>query len=186
MAKVDLNALTGHLHGIVGDLVFKRVRGRLQAAMRPKPRTSPPTENQRAHHVVFKRAISHARHAMADPELQPIYQRVAAAQNRSAFTTAVGDYFNPPEVQLVDVSRFAGKSGDKVTIMATDDVEVKAVGMVVRRSDGTVIEEGPASRVFEEWVYILTTAIAAGTSLIFEVTATDWAGNKGMAHKMYP
>lgn len=187
MAKVDMNALTQHLQGRVGDMVFRKVRGRLQVALRPRMlRRPPPTADQLAQQRVFKDALNYSKNALANPESRAVYEEVGRLKNKDARSLAVGDYFNPPVVHKIDVAGYKGLIGDKITIMADDDVAVRSVDVAVRKSDGTILEQGPASRVFDAWVYTATTAVAPGTNLIIEVTAADWPGNKGMKHHMLP
>jgi len=54
MASVELNAITEHFRGRVGDVVFKRLYGRLVVSMRPRPTTKPPSELQLAHQQKFR------------------------------------------------------------------------------------------------------------------------------------
>ena len=187
MAKVDMNSLTQHLQGRVGDMVFRRVRGQMQAVLRPCTlRRPPPTSDQLAQQAVFKEALNYAKGALADPEKRVVYEAAAQAKNKDARALAVGDFFRPPTVQKVDMSNYNGRVGDKIAIMADDDVAVRKVEVKVRKSDGTVLEEGPAAPLFDGWVYTATTAVAAGTNLIIEVTAIDWPGNKGVKNQQYP
>ena len=186
MANVDLNAITQHFRGKVGDLVFRQPRGRLQVLLRPKTSLKPPSDDQRAQRAAFKKALCNAKEAVADPVKRAVYERVAAVKNVSAFALAVGDCFHPPSVDDIDLRDFKGVAGNAIPIMASDDVEVKEVGVVVRKSDGTALEQGAATLTYGKWRYTLQTTIPPGTNLIIEVTATDWAGNKGMGNKMYP
>ena len=186
MAKVEINAITQHFRGMLGDIVFRRRFGRLISALRPKPSLLPPTEAQRAQRGAFKDALSYAKKALSDPAIRPVYERASELKQNDMRSLAVGDYFNFPEVRKIDLSAFHGHIGDKIGIMAEDDVAVRKVDVVVRKSDGTILEQGPAVLLHDEWVYTMTTAIAAGLNLIFEATATDWPGNEGRANKLYP
>ena len=186
MAKVDFNAITQHFRGLVGDLVFRRRFGRLQAILRPKPSLTPPSEAQRAQRVEFKEALSYAKSALADPVSRAVYERAADRQQNDARSLAVGDYFKPPVVQKIDMSDYLGRIGDTIAVLADDDVAVKGVAVIVRRSDGTILEQGPAELIHDKWIYRATTAVPIGQNLIVEVTATDWPGNVGKANKLYP
>ena len=44
----------------------------------------------------------------------------------------------------MDVSRYAGQVGDPIVIRASDDFEVKDVGVALTRGDGRAIESGAA------------------------------------------
>ena len=186
MGKVDINTVSTPFHGKVGLVVFRNVRGRLQVAAPPVPSRLPPTEAQLAHHQEFREGISYAKSALADPISRPVYERASERRQQNAFPLAVGDFFNPPVVQRVDLTGFTHQPGGKVVVFATDDVEVKSVTVIVRKSDGTILEQGPAQLVLDKWIYTTTTAVVPGTNLIFEVTAADWPGNEGKANKLYP
>ena len=62
-----MNAITQHLRGKVGDLVFKLAGGRLIAALRPKPFTGPPSLGQLDVRLRFRKGISYAIATLADP-----------------------------------------------------------------------------------------------------------------------
>ena len=187
MANVDMNALTQHLQGRVGDMVFRKMNGRMHALLRPRLlRRPPPSANQIAQQGAVKDALSYAKRALADPESRAVYEQVALVKQKSARALAVGDFFNPPAVRRITLTDYAGRVGDKISIAAEDDVAVRRVGVIIRRSDGTILEQGPAVAQFDAWQYTATTAIPDGTNLIIEVTATDWAGNQGKANKLYP
>ena len=186
MANVDLNPVSDPFHGRIGSVVFRRVYGKLQAAYRPKPPAGPPTENQLAQRTEFGKAIVWARGALADPVRRALYEQASVSQQKNAFALAVGDYFDVPTVQDVDLEAYRGQPGDKIVVMARDGVAVKGVTVIVRQSDGTIVEQGPAVQVHTLWHYTATTAVPAGANLIIEVAATDWPGNVGKANKLYP
>lgn len=185
MAKVQLNAITEHFSGRIGDVVFRRSLGRLQATLRPKRRTSPPSADQLAQRVVFLKGVSYAKAALADPATRIAYENAARTKQMSAFATAMSDYFRLPAVQDIDVSGYRGRVGDKILVLATDDVEVAGVTVVVRKSDGAEIEQGAAVLENLKWHYTAKTAIAAGQHLIIEVTARDRPGNLGRGNRLY-
>jgi hypothetical protein len=185
MAKVELNAITQHFRGRVGDVVFRTSYGRLQATLRQKKPTTPPTPEQIAQRVEFRKGISYAQAALADPVTRGVYENAGRAHQMSALAAAVGDYFKPPAIDDIDVSGYRGRVGDRILVMASDDVAVKEVTVAVRKADGTVIEQGPAVLQNLKWRYAATTAVAAGEQVVVDVTAQDWPGNAGRAEKPY-
>ncbi len=186
MANVDLNAITEHFRGKVGDLVFRRSNGRLQAMLRPRPTRTPPTEAQLAHRVDFQRAILYAKKALAAPETRAVYERVGEMKQQNAFSAAVGDFFRPPVVLEIKTDAYHGQVGDPIEILAKDDVEVMSVAVKLMAADGTVVESGPATFALGAWTYVGSTALAAGAAITIEVTATDRPGNTGVLTKVYP
>jgi hypothetical protein len=69
--------------------------------------------------------------------------------------------------------------GDKISIRASDDVEVSGVTLTIRDQGGTVLESGAAvwTPASASWVYTATTALAQGQAVSIEVTATDRPGH---------
>ncbi len=187
MANLRYAPITDPLQGRVGGVVFRRWFGRLIAAYRPNPPSTPPTPDQLAQRVVFGKANVYANEAMADPERRAVYERMSPLKQMPARAVAIGDYFNSPEVMEIDLSAFHGQVGDRIKVRATDDVEVRSVHVLIRKSgDGTVLEEADAAFATGAWHYTCTTAIPPGTFLIIEAKAKDWAGNQGMKILNYP
>jgi hypothetical protein len=186
MSKVRYNTVADALQGRVGVLVFRRVRGKLRVSNRPNESSKPPSASQLAQRVVFARAIAKARDMLSNEDMRLMYERVAAAKQTTAFAAAMGDYFHPPEVPDMEMDGFTGAIGSMIKIRATDDVQVKSVYVIVRKTDGTVLEQGAAVASGSYWYYTCTTAIPAGTFLTIEAAAKDWMGNEGKKNLNYP
>jgi hypothetical protein len=67
MAKVELNAITSHFLGKLGDVLFRNYLGRKVVALRPKPRSAPPTEAQQQVRDRFLLAAAYAKGALGNP-----------------------------------------------------------------------------------------------------------------------
>ena len=48
---------------------------------------------QKAHRQRFKKAVSYARAAMAEPKVRAVYEKMAAKKGKRPFDMAVSDYF---------------------------------------------------------------------------------------------
>jgi hypothetical protein len=185
MAKVEMNAITQHFAGRLGDIIFRRFRGKLFAGMRPKPFTGPPTEGQMGVRLRFRKGITYAQAAMLDPIARAAYEQFGLAHDKSAFAAAVGDYFRPPSVDDIDLALYKGKVGEKVAIIAADDVQVLSVHVIIRNQAGVIAEQGDAVLTAGKWMYTATTALPIGQTATVEVTAKDRPGNIGTKQKAY-
>jgi hypothetical protein len=186
MAKVDLNAITQHFRGRVGDLVFRRHLGKLITALRPKPTETPPSEAQNEQRKSFKRANQWAQKQLADPTAKTAYERAGERLQKTAFSAAMADFFSDPTIEEVDLKSYHGLAGDKIEISATDIVDVLGVHVLIRAADGSVIEEGEAVFGRPSWTYTATTPLPAGQPVTIEVVAADRAGNTATVSEPFP
>lgn len=185
MANVEMNAITQHLRGSVGDLVFKRVRGTLRAVLRPKPTQTARTLAQLAVHRKFRSGAAYGKAVIQDAARTAFYAPFAASRKSSVFGVAMYDYLRPPVVEELILTGYQGRIGDKIGVSATDDVSVTDVTVRVLAEDGTVIEAGPAVKALVDWEYTATVAVPAGTNLTIEATATDRPGHTGTMTKPF-
>jgi hypothetical protein len=92
---------------------------------------------------------------------------------------AVADYFNAPQIELIDPGRYSGAVGSTITVTVTDDFAVSSVYVKIENMDGTLVEEGEA--ILEssgiEWVYTATVANESLSGDKITVTAYDMPGN---------
>lgn len=179
MARVKLNPVLDQISGAVGDLVFRRSARGVVIARKPDASTAEPSEAQLAHRARFRRATAYGRSVMDAPEAKAFYDALARARQRPVFSLTVADFFNAPTVDAVDVSAYAGRVGDTITVEATDDVGVIRVEVVLVAGDGSVLETGEAVPDSGRWVYTAQTAVAAGTAVEVRVVATDRPGGVG-------
>ncbi|MHB8523842.1 MAG: hypothetical protein ACYDH9_24225 [Limisphaerales bacterium] len=167
--------------GKIGDLVFKRYGHEVIVARAADLSGRPPTPGQQAARERFKLATVYGRTALADPATRTLYDTKAKAKGEPVFAAAVSDFFHAPVVEAIDLSRYTGKAGETIRVVASDDFEVKDVAVRFLATDGTAIEEGPAQRngsTDSEWFYQTKTGLATGQSVSIEVTASDRPGNK--------
>lgn len=180
MAKVDKNIVVTGLSGSLGDqLVIQEGRGG-QTVVRSKPRPSnkPQTEAQAAQRDRFKEAAAYAKEAAKN---EPLYAEKAEGTAQTAFNVALADFLHPPEIVELDVSGYSGKAGETIRVKARDDVQVKAVNVVIAAADGALVESGAASVVAGQvgwWSYV-TSAAATGNGVKVLAVAQDLPGHEG-------
>ncbi len=68
-----------------------------------------------------------------------------------------------------------------IQILATDDIEVVAVTVTIRRPSGEGVEQGAATKEHGVWRYPVTAALAAGETVTVLATARDRPGNETTA-----
>ena len=183
MAKLTLNSALKKIRGGIDDWVYRRVGSKMVISPRPEASMAPPTEGQLAVRNAFRAAASYGRASLADPARRAVYDAVALAREQPVLSVAIGDFFNPPQVHVVDTSAYKGQVGDKIKVLASDDVEVMSVNIDIRETGGTLIEQGAATKISEEWIYTATTAVAPGHPVKITATATDRPGNTGQLGK---
>jgi hypothetical protein len=184
MAKSRNNPLTEGLSGKLGKtLVFRFVNGETVLAVAPGPRKNKGTEQQQAHRNRFRMTSAYASGQLGDPDAKSLYQQVAKSKNyKSARTLALADYFNPPSITLVDASAYTGKTGEKILIIAEDELEVKTMSVDLVNTSGGLIEKGLAIRRMSSsvWEYTATAENATVTGTKVVVRATDRPGNRAV------
>jgi hypothetical protein len=183
MAKFFANAFVQRIAGAVGDLVVRKKNGRMFLSRKPEEVERAPSPGQIDVQNRFKRANSYACGAMRDPVKGPIYTQIAAARDSQAFALAMGDYFHPPAIDAIDLPAYHGKIGDKITVLATDDLRVVSVHILIRSTGGSTLEQGAASLVDGLWHYTATTNLPAGQPVTVVATATDLPGSTATSEK---
>ena len=92
-------------------------------------------------------------------------------------------------MQEVDVSRYSGQAGQKITARADDVVDVREVQVTIQASGGAVLESGLAAKskpTGDWWDYVAQSdlELAAGTTV--EAVALDWPGNRNSRVQLMP
>jgi hypothetical protein len=177
MAKVKLNALVESVQGRLGnDLVLKRTRsGATILSKKPEfPKNRKFSKAQREHQQRFKRAVTYAKAAQANP----IYAALAKKQKQPAYNVALADAMHPPQVIEIDASGYSGGVGEVIRVRAEDDVQVTRVRVAIYDARERVIEEGEAvdDHTGRWWTY---TAQVTGNGASIKALAYDLAKNEG-------
>jgi hypothetical protein len=144
MAESKNNVLTHGLSGKVGGImVFRQIRGKTFVSTVPE-KSDEVSEKQKVQRRRFRNATIYGKSALEIPECKEIYEAAAAKKGRTPFIAAVADFLNAPEIELIDLSDYAGQQGDIIKIEAYDDTLVKEVHVSIINADGSTVEEGQA------------------------------------------
>lgn len=180
MAKVKNNIVTQGLSGTLGgQLVFRQTSRGTVVSMAPQAPSGPPTAGQLAQQTRFQQAVIYAKGQAQDPAVQAEYAAEAKADNITVYNVLLRDFFHAPDIEAVDLSAYAGKVGDPISITATDDHAVKSVHVKIENSDGSLVEEGDAQQQADpnQWRYTATARNASLAGDKITVTATDNPGH---------
>jgi hypothetical protein len=179
MAQSKNNIITHGLSGKIGDLiVFRTLNGKTIVANKPAERKGAPSEGQKQNQKRFQQAIIYAKSAVADPALKEEY-KAAAKEGESPYNVAVADFMHAPDISEVNVSKYNGKAGGKISITVTDDFKVAEVFIIILNQDGTEVEEGSAQPTpgGVEWIYTATANNDSLTGDKIIIRASDLPGH---------
>jgi hypothetical protein len=168
----------------MGDMVFKKRRGKVYVSIKSQGTTGEPSEAQLAQRKNFKRAVNYAKSAMADETSRAFYEDLAQRRETTARGLCIGDYLNEPTMDELDLSKYKGKVGDRILITTNDDVGVVEVNVNLTRSDGTPIEMGKAvedGTGSGNWEYVATVPVPLGTDIFISAEAFDRPGHRTVA-----
>lgn len=179
MANGNRSIVVGRLSGSIGDeLTFKNTASGSVVSKKIKAYQQPYTDSQKDVQRQFKRAVAYAKHAIGDPQLNPVYQ-AAARRGRSAYNVAYMDAYTPPVIDRLSYAKYSGDLGSTLGIDITNVVSTLAsVKVVISKADGTVVESGDAVSYRSGWLYTATAVNDAVPGSLISVTATDLAENE--------
>jgi len=186
MAETRNNVITHGLSGKLGDLlVFRTLNGKTYVSSTPRKRTGEPSEAQKKHQKEFQEAIFYGKGAVADPETKAAYQ-AGAEPGKNAYIVAVADFMHAPDIDVIDVSAYGGKAGDKIKVRATDDFKVKEVAVGIFNEDGSEVEHGLAELSANgiDWIYTATAINDSLTGDKIVVQASDLPGHTTLGEKV--
>ncbi|MDR1897462.1 MAG: hypothetical protein LBR10_11795 [Prevotellaceae bacterium] len=179
MAESQNNVLTFGLSGKIGDLlIFRQKDGKTIVAKVAEP-SKKASEKQKETRKRFQQATLYAKIATAMPETKDLYAEGAKKRRgTTAYNIAVADFFNAPDIEMVDVSAYTGAEGDTIRVIASDDFAVKSVHVQINNADGSLVEEGEAVHsVGNLWIYTATQRNESLDGDKIVITASDLPGN---------
>jgi hypothetical protein len=179
MAKSKNNVVTHGLSGKIGDLLLFRQRDGQTIVSKIPEQPKKASEKQVETRKRFQQATIYAKVAMSTPEIKDRYdKKVKDRKGMTAYSIAVADYFNAPDIELVDLSAYNGIEGDEIRIIAVDDFAVNAVNVQISAVDGVLIEEGNAVNTAGNlWIYTAKVNNQSLDGNRIVVTASDLPGN---------
>ncbi len=133
----------------------------------------------------FKEASARYRRLMEDAGTEAAYKKLIAERGLESRLRAlvIGDILKAPVISTLDISKFEGKAGDTIRVVAEDSVGVARLSLSVQDvTAGQLIEEaemqmnGLVSSTVE-WVFTMTAVVDVGHEMQVKATAYDLAGN---------
>ena len=168
------------LRGDVGEIfVYKQRDGKTIVSKVPK-KPSKSSNIQAAHRNGFKKAIKYAKKIKNNNlDLYGKYEEMAKVKHLTAYNLIliVKDYLSVPEITEVNVDGYNGTVGSKITIEASDVLDLPKVMVEILKADGTSLEAGKASLVDGDWVYTATIANSDHSGTKIHIKAYDIPGN---------
>ena len=166
------------LRGDVGKIfVYKQRDGKTIVSKVPK-KPSKSSNIQAAHRNGFKKAIKYAKKIKNNNlDLYGKYEEMAKVKHLTAYNLIVKDYLSVPEITDVNVNGYNGTVGSKITIEASDVLDLPKVMVEILKADGTSLEAGKASLVDGDWVYTATIANSDRSGTKIHIKAYDIPGN---------
>ncbi len=183
MTKIRNNPLLQGASGKLGNtVIFKQWQGQVIMANIPAKRRFT-SEAQKKNNAKFQDANRYAEKVMKLPKEKAEYAKGIAPNKNCAHRVAVVDFLNVPVVHYVKANQYSGAIGDVITIKATDDFKVTAVGVYITNSAGVLLEKGEAvqsPRKRHMWKYITAVANENVHGTRINVIAFDKPGHKGL------
>jgi hypothetical protein len=187
MAKQKGNVVTHGLSGKIGDLlVFRQVDGKTVVSKVPEQKKAA-SEKQVKLRQRFQQATVYAKIAAGTPGMKELYEEEAKKRRgMTAYSVAVADFFNAPDIDSVDLSEYSGVAGDEIRIIASDDFAVKSVHVRISNANGAAVEEGYAlNSVASLWIYTATANSESPHGCKIVVSASDIPGNVTTVEKNF-
>ena len=182
MTKVRFHGPIAGFSGAMGEMVFADTKGKNITTAYMKTHYDP-SAAQLARHEHWKESSARAQQALEDPTRRAFYEAIAQQRGVTTYLVAFVDFLVEPSFKPLDFSGYKGKVGDKITVIAKDDIGLASVEFSFTAIDGTPIEQGPAVEDgihSGKWIYTATKAIPLGSDIFVEVNGADHAGSKAV------
>ena len=190
MAKVVLNPALQVLSGDVAGFVYRQQSdGSVVVAKRTLPDPSREfSAAQEEQMQKFKEASARYRRLLEDAGTKAAYEQLVALRGSTGRLRALvmGDILKAPAISTLDLSKFEGKVGDTIRVVAEDSVGVARLSLSVNDVTASQLTESAEMQMnglvrgTVEWVFTATAAVGLGNEMQVQVTAYDLAGNVGV------
>ncbi len=133
-------------------------------------------KTQKTQQATLREAATYANFA----QTQEVYVDKAKGTETSAYSLAITDWFEAPEVLEIDVDDWTGESGQTIRVKARDRVRVARVSVVSRDAEENVLEMGEAAQAVagsDWWDYTTKSFVPMDPFPIVEAIAQDLPGN---------
>lgn len=180
MAKMKLSPTVDAISGRLGNIVHRQLWGDHVLSRPPDFSLRVLSPKQLAQNNKYKQAALIWKGLPA--QLKAAYREWGRRINKPPYALFNQNYSSPPSVEDIDLSQYHGQAGHPILVRAVDLFEVAAVEVTVRRTEGDIVEKGPAAQNQSEpqaWLYAASVAVPAPASLVVEAVALNWAGGQG-------
>jgi hypothetical protein len=129
----------------------------------------------------FTKAAHRAQQALEDPARCEIYEMIALERDSNSYKVTHRDFLVEPSFLLLDLSKHHGRVGDRISVVAKDDIGLAGVVFTLTAVDGTRIEQGPALEDGDrtgDWIYTATAAVPLGADIFVEARGVDHTGDE--------
>lgn len=165
--------------GTIGKLVYKKYKGKTVVTLKPDS-DRPLSQAETDHRQFFTQAAAWTNVALQDEELGPFYEALGKQRAIKARAAAMSDALKRPTLEGLDLSNYAGKAGDQIYFMATDNVGLTYAMVTIGDGNTFVFESGQAAEVDAGtgyWMYTARKDIPDGTTATIKVKVSDRPGN---------
>ena len=187
MAKVVLNPALRVLSGDVAGFVYRQ-QADGSVIMAKETLLDPNREfsvAQLEQMQKFKEASARYRRLMEDAGTEAAYKKLIAERGLESRLRAlvIGDILKAPVISTLDISKFEGKAGDTIRVVAEDSVGVARLSLSVYDVTASQLVESAEMQMnglvssTVEWVFTMTAVVDAGHEMQVKATAYDLAGN---------
>jgi hypothetical protein len=179
MTKVRFKGPIAGFSGEMDGVVFADTKKKNRTTAYVK-KDNPPSEAQLAVRARVAKAARRVKAKLEDPALREFYEMIARERDSLAHLVAVRDWMVQPTFGQLDLSEYQGKVGDKISVVAKDDIGLASVIFTLTAIDGTRLEQGPAiedGTRTGDWIYSATVPVPMGTYIFVEARGVDHAGN---------
>jgi hypothetical protein len=180
MTKVRFHGPIAGFSGAMGEMVFADTKGKNMTTAYMKTHSAP-SEAQIAYHEHWRESSARAQQALEDPARRAFYDMIAEQRGVTTYLVAFVDFLVEPSFKPLDLSEYKGKVGDKISVVAKDDIGLANVEFTLTAMDGTRLEQGPAVEDgirSGKWIYTATVAVPLGADIFVEARGADHAGTK--------
>ena len=180
MTKVQFKGPIAGFSGEMDGMVFADTKKKNRTTAYVK-KNNPPSEAQLVVQARVAKAARRVKTKLEDPALRAFYESIAQERDSLAHLVAIKDWMVQPTFKPLDLSEYKGNVGDKISVVAKDDIGLASVIFTLTAMDGTQIEQGPAIEDgvrTGDWFYTATVPVSLGADIFVEARGVDHAGNK--------
>ncbi|MEI7981786.1 MAG: hypothetical protein WCI71_09020 [Bacteroidota bacterium] len=181
MAHSTENLLLAKFSGKIGNqFSIRHCNGRVILAKFPGSSSKKPSASQTEVRERFQAATRFAQSILRAPEYRELYAKRAVG-GKTTYNVAIADYFTPPVVAEIDCSEYHGLAGDKIRVIAYDNIKVRMVTVSLRDAENKELEFGSCVEEKDgiSWSYTVTADHTPYEGQQIKAVAYDIPGNTG-------